>query len=80
MASLAWGRRIGAKCGWVKRVGLTSRLSLPLYPEHRTFPDAVGTSHLCQSRHFAVQEDSEPFRAGPHEGLHRLADRDVIPF
>ena len=28
----------------------------------------------CQSRHFAVQEDSEPFRAGHHEGRHRLAD------
>jgi hypothetical protein len=29
---------------------------------------------LGQSRHFAVEEDSEPFRAGPHEGLHRHAD------
>jgi hypothetical protein len=32
----------------VSRVGLTSCPSRPLYPEHRTFPDAVATSHLCQ--------------------------------
>ena len=31
---------------WVSRVGLTSCPSRPLYPEHRTFPDAVGISHL----------------------------------
>ena len=43
-------------------------------PRQQTFQDPVGTSQLGQSRHFAVQEDSEPFRAGPHEGLHRLAD------
>jgi hypothetical protein len=29
---------------------LTFCPSSPLYPEHRTFPDAVGTSHLCQQQ------------------------------
>ena len=40
---------------WVSRVGLTSCPSRPLYPEHRTFPDPVGTSHLGQKRTYSSE-------------------------
>jgi hypothetical protein len=35
---------------WVKRVGFPMSNVCPVYPQQQTFPDAVGTSHLCQKR------------------------------
>jgi hypothetical protein len=34
----------------VKRVGFVMSAVCPVYPKQQTFPDAVGTSHLCQNR------------------------------
>jgi hypothetical protein len=34
----------------VKRVGFVMSAVCPVYPKQPTFPDAVGTSHLCQFR------------------------------
>jgi hypothetical protein len=33
---------------WVKRVGFVMSAVCPVYPKQQTFPDPVGTSHLCQ--------------------------------
>ena len=35
---------------WVKRVGLVMSAVCPVYPKQQTFPDPVGTSHLCHKR------------------------------
>jgi hypothetical protein len=35
---------------WVKRVGFVMSAVCPVYPKQQTFPDPVGTSHLCQNR------------------------------
>jgi hypothetical protein len=32
---------------WVKRVGFVMSAVCPVYPKEQTFPDPVGTSHLC---------------------------------
>ena len=45
-----------------------------LRPQVRKYRRNALSDVMGQSRHFAVQEDSEPFRVGPHEGRHRLAD------
>jgi hypothetical protein len=34
----------------VIRVGFVMSAISPVYPQQQTFPDAVGTSHLCQER------------------------------
>jgi hypothetical protein len=36
----------------VKRVGFVTSPVCPVYPKQQTFPDPVGTSHLCQERTF----------------------------
>jgi hypothetical protein len=33
---------------WVNRVGFVMSAIFPFYPKQQTFPDSVGTSHLCQ--------------------------------
>jgi len=33
---------------WVIRVAFVMSAICPVYPEHQTFLDSVGTSHLCQ--------------------------------
>jgi hypothetical protein len=33
---------------WVKRVGFVMSAICPIYPKQQTFPDPLGTSHLCQ--------------------------------
>ena len=35
---------------WVRRVGFVMSAICPVYPKQQTFPDPVGTSHLCQQR------------------------------
>jgi hypothetical protein len=35
---------------WVKRVGLVMSVVCPVYPQHQTFPDPVGTSRLGHYR------------------------------
>jgi hypothetical protein len=35
---------------WVKRVGFVMSAVCPVYTQQRTFPDPVGTSHLCHER------------------------------
>jgi hypothetical protein len=35
---------------WVKRVGFVMSPVCPVYPKQQTFPDPVGTSHLCHER------------------------------
>jgi hypothetical protein len=35
---------------WVKRVGFVMSAVGLVYPQQQTFPDPVGTSHLCQQR------------------------------
>jgi hypothetical protein len=35
---------------WVKRVGFVMSAICLVYPKQQTFPDPVGTSHLCQLR------------------------------
>jgi hypothetical protein len=37
---------------WVRRVILTVRRSIPVYPDKRTIQEPVGTSHLCHKRTF----------------------------
>src|SRR5260370_23590813 len=67
---------------WVSRVGLTSCPSRPLYPKQQTFPDPVGTSHLCQEQTFAIATAtgsvSDPLRVGRHslDGPLRDAGQD----
>jgi hypothetical protein len=33
---------------WVRRVAFAMSAVCPVYPKQQTFPDPVGTSHLCQ--------------------------------
>jgi hypothetical protein len=35
---------------WVKRVGFVMSAVCLVYPKQQTFPDPVGTSHLCQQQ------------------------------
>src|SRR5580704_12414808 len=42
-------RRVGAVHS-IKRVGFVMSAICPVYPKQQTFPDAVGTSHLCQEQ------------------------------
>ena len=37
---------------WVKLAVLALRPSLPVYPQHQTFPAPAGTSQKCQDRTF----------------------------
>jgi hypothetical protein len=37
---------------WVRRVGFVTSAVCPVYPQHQTFPDPVGTSHLRQMQTF----------------------------
>jgi len=41
--------RVGAVHS-IKRVGFVMSVVCPVYPQHQTFPDPVGISHLCQER------------------------------
>jgi hypothetical protein len=45
----------------VKRVGFVMSPVCPVYPKQQTFPDAVGTSHLCQKQTHASQQIAELF-------------------
>jgi hypothetical protein len=40
----------------VKRVILTVRRSLPVYPDKQTFSDSVGMSQTCQNRTHETQQ------------------------
>ena len=42
---------------WVSRVGLVMSVVCPVYLQHQTFPDQVGSSHLCQDRTLAKPWD-----------------------
>jgi hypothetical protein len=46
----------------VKRVGFVMSAVCPVYPKQQTFPDQVGTSHLCHNR------TSKRLRQGQPEG------------
>src|SRR5258708_28767314 len=46
---------------WVKSAVLTAGLSLPVYPEQRTFSESVGMSQRCQQETHALQKQ----RRGP---------------
>src|ERR1700738_1301723 len=64
--------------GQSNRVGFVTSAVCPVYPKQQTFPDPVGTSHLCQNRTSGEGCASLNCRRGllrPFQ-LHRLSETE----
>src|SRR5258708_38664088 len=48
---------------WVKRVGFVMSAVGLVYPKQQTFPDPVGTSHLCQELTYRRPASLSPSRS-----------------
>ena len=65
---------------WVRRVAFSMSAVCPVYTQQQTFPDPVGTSHLCQMRTSGMRLPLSPdagqrFRSNAGRGARRGRSR-----
>lgn len=59
--------------GWVSRVAFVMPAACPVYPQHQTFADPAGMSHLCQKQTFGILpkwSNARPYSVREAESAH----------